>query len=229
MKKAFTLLELVFTIVIIGILAANMIPNMKTNSIQEAGIQLVSHIRYTQHLAIVDDKYDASDSTWYKSRWQLKFSIGDVTNNKYSYVIFSDTLGTKSGNPDPSEVATNPLDGNKKLTGGSTGDTMIHSGDFEATAEMNIGEVYGVLDVDFSSSCRTGSTSKNLLFDSFGRPLRGNDKNYVSAYDSGGATNILIESGCTITICSVLDCNNATNEQKVVISIEEETGYTHIL
>ena len=227
MKKAFTLLELVFTIVIIGILAANMIPNIKTNSIQEAGIQLVSHIRYTQHLAMVDDKYDKDNDEWYKARWQLKFSIGEDTNNKYSYVIFSDTSG--SGNPDPHEVAVNPLDGNKKLTGGTTGASMIHSGESEATAEMNIGEVFGVLDVDFSSACRTGSTSKNLLFDSFGRPLRGNDRTYTSSYNSGGATNILIESGCTITICSVGNCNDATNEEKVVIAIEEETGYTHIL
>jgi len=227
MKQAFTLLELVFTIVIIGIIASTMIPNLKTNSIQEAGIQLVTHIQYTQHLAMVDDKYDASNDEWYKARWQLKFAKGEDTNYKWSYVIFSDTSG--SGNPDPSEVAINPLDSNKKLTGGTTGATMIHTGSYESTAEMNLGEYYGVLDVDFSSACRTGSTSKNLLFDNFGRPLRGNDRSYESAYDSGGSKNILIESGCTITICTVLDCNNATDDEKVIISIEEETGFTHII
>ena len=227
MKKAFTMLELVFVIVVVGILVAIMIPRTESTKLQEAAIQLVSHIRYTQHLAMLDDKFKSNDSSWYKKRWQLKFARGIGTNNKWSYVIFSDTSGT--GNPDPDEVATNPLDGNKKLTGGSTGATMIHTGDSSATAKMNIGEKFGILDVDFSSACRTGSTSKNLLFDNLGRPLRGNDRDYLSSYDSVSTTNILVDSGCTITICSVSDCNSATQKEKVTISVEKETGYIHIL
>ena len=57
MKKAFTMLELVFVIVVIGILAAAIIPSTRTNPAQEAAIQLLSDIRYTQHLAMIDDKY----------------------------------------------------------------------------------------------------------------------------------------------------------------------------
>lgn len=214
-------------IVVVGILAATIIPNTKTNPLQEAALQVVSHIRYTQHLAMVDDKFNASDPIWYKKRWQLKFSKAVVTENKWSYVIFSDRSG--GGNPDSRDIAVNPLDRNKKLTGGSAGASMIHTGDDEATEEMNIGKTYGVLDVDFSSACRTGATSKNILFDHLGRPLRGKNSNYVSAYDSGSATNALIDAGCTITICSVLDCKNASNDEKVTIAIENETGYTRIL
>ena len=62
MKKAFTMLELVFVIVVAGIIAAVVIPNTKTNPAQEAAIQLLSHIRYTQHLAMVDDKYDSTET-----------------------------------------------------------------------------------------------------------------------------------------------------------------------
>lgn len=228
MKKSFTLLELVFVIVVIGILSAVIIPSTRTNPLQEAATQLVSHIRYTQHLAMVDDKYgDNSSSEWYKKRWQLKFAKGEETYYKWSYVIFSDISG--AGNPDPDEVAVNTFDRNKKLTGGSTGETMIHSGDVDSTSEMNLGNAYGVLDVDVSSPCRTGPTSKLIVFDNLGRPLRGNDRDYTSAYNTGGATNILIETGCSITICSVADCNNAIDEEKVIIAIEKETGYAHIL
>ena len=79
MKKAFTMIELVFVLVVIGILAAAIIPRMQTNPVQEAAIDLVSKIRYTQHLALIDDKYDTSDANWFKNRWQIVF-----TNNTYS-------------------------------------------------------------------------------------------------------------------------------------------------
>ncbi|MGD9717776.1 MAG: type II secretion system protein, partial [Sulfurimonadaceae bacterium] len=51
MKKAFTMLELVFVIVVIGILAAVIIPRMDRDNASEAAIELQSQIRYAQHLA----------------------------------------------------------------------------------------------------------------------------------------------------------------------------------
>jgi len=72
MKKAFTMIELVFVLVVIGILAATIIPRTRTNPVQEAAINLVSQIRYTQHLAMSDDKYGSS-ATWYRDRWQMSF------------------------------------------------------------------------------------------------------------------------------------------------------------
>ena len=90
MKKAFTMLELVFVIVVIGILSAIVIPNTRTNPVQEAAIDLVSKIRYTQHLAMTNDKYAAG--AWYKNRWQIVFS-----GNTYS--IVSDSNGTYAKDP----------------------------------------------------------------------------------------------------------------------------------
>lgn len=90
MKKAFTLLEMVFIIVVIGILAAVILPSIKTNPVTEAAINLLSQIRYTQHLAIVNDKFDASNSTWYRNRWQIvlngnTFSI--VSDNNTTFAV----------------------------------------------------------------------------------------------------------------------------------------------
>ena len=98
MKKAFTMLELVFVIVVIGILAAAIIPSTRTNPAQEAAIQLLSDIRYTQHLAMMDDKYDATNANWFQERWQIRF----VDNN---YSIQSN--GTLAINPSDS---SNPLE-----------------------------------------------------------------------------------------------------------------------
>ena len=90
MRKAFTLLELVFVIVVIGILAAMIIPSTRTNPVAEAAIQLQSHIRYAQHLAMVDDKFDTANSNWYKNLWQIAFN-----GNQYSIVANNNGLFAK--------------------------------------------------------------------------------------------------------------------------------------
>ena len=230
MKKAFTLIELIFVIVVIGIIATVSLPNLNKNNLSKAAIQVASHIRYTQHLAMMDDKFSTSENIWYKKRWRLKFSNSVNTNDKWSYSIFDDRSGDASGNPDSDEVAINPLNRNKKLTGGAAGDSMIYSGDPEATDEMNIGQEYGVLDIDFRSDCRTANTNKVVTFDHMGRPIRGTTSNLNSAYiSSTNGTNILISSQCVIDLCSVEDCNDANADEIVSIAIEPETGYISIL
>jgi prepilin-type N-terminal cleavage/methylation domain-containing protein len=90
MKKAFSMIELIIVIVVIGILAVVMIPRIGSNRVYEAATQLASHIRYTQHLAMVDDKFESTDSNWSKKLWQIRFNNG-------SYSIVSD--GAYAKNP----------------------------------------------------------------------------------------------------------------------------------
>jgi len=72
-KKAFTLIELIFIIVIMGILIAVIVPRVNSNKLDEAAIKLISDIRYTQHLAMVDDKFNKDSSNWFKERWRIVF------------------------------------------------------------------------------------------------------------------------------------------------------------
>ncbi|WP_300367295.1 prepilin-type N-terminal cleavage/methylation domain-containing protein, partial [Hydrogenimonas sp.] len=51
-KNAFTMLELIIVIVVVGILSAIMIPRFSDDKLREAADQIMSHIRYTQHLAM---------------------------------------------------------------------------------------------------------------------------------------------------------------------------------
>jgi type II secretory pathway pseudopilin PulG len=122
MKKAFTLIELVIIIVVVGILAATIIPRLRTSPVSEASIDLLSQIRYTQHLAMVDDKYDALNTSWYKNRWQLV-----ITNNTYS--ILSDDNITYALNPfnKVSRIENIKLKGISSiaLSGGCAGKTII--------------------------------------------------------------------------------------------------------
>ncbi|MFA5454650.1 MAG: prepilin-type N-terminal cleavage/methylation domain-containing protein [Sulfurimonas sp.] len=216
MKKAFTMMELIFVIVVIGILAAVVIPRTGSNKLNEAAIQVVSHIRYTQHLAMVDDKFDTGDSVWYKKRWQIVFSTDDsYADNKPSYSIFYDK--DADGTVDQSELAKNNLDQSRYLTGGLTGYSALNitnPSTFIGTSALNIGKSYGITDITLSSSCSTGT---KIAFDNLGRPLKGPLNTYTSAYPS----TRLISAQCTITLTDGTD--------NVIIAIEPETGYACIL
>jgi prepilin-type N-terminal cleavage/methylation domain-containing protein len=222
MKKAFTMMELIFVIVVIGILAAVVIPRTGTNKLREAALQVVSHIRYTQHLAMVDDKFDANkvdsagDIKWFKERWQIMFANTAGSGDTWSYMIFSDSLGDSTGTPDVNEHAVNPLDSSKFLTGGYSAGNIAYD-DSRATKEFNIGRKYGITNVLFSNSCSVSGTTR-IAFDHLGRPLRGAFQSYGSAYP---AANRLITSQCTVTLTDGSD--------SIVIAIEPETGYAHIL
>lgn len=54
-SNGFTMLELVLVIVVIGILAALAIPRLERDLKQEAADTVLSNIRYTQHLALIDN------------------------------------------------------------------------------------------------------------------------------------------------------------------------------
>jgi len=243
MQRAFTLIELVFVMVVAGILAAVLLPKLERDTLYEAALQVVAHIRYTQHLAMVDDRFDALDQFWYKRRWQIRF-YQNITftsrcptatfSNVWAYSIFSDrpgTSGQSTGNPDISEMARYPQNSNQFLSGGYNNILCVNNEDNppdeESMEELRLGGRYGVKDIDMTRSCHTGGArpSQRIAFDHFGRPLRGAFHNYTSAYPS----NRLIVDQCRIALCSVDDCTTASESEKVIIAIEPETGYVHLL
>ena len=105
MKKAFTMLELIFVIVIVGILSFIAASSFQRNTLREAADQLVSHIRYTQHLAMMDDKFKsngANAQNWFRENWQIRFHRTVDTELVWSYSIFSDKPNY-GGEPDEPE------------------------------------------------------------------------------------------------------------------------------
>lgn len=228
MKKAFTLIEFIFVIIIIGIIATIALPNLNKNNLPKAAHQVVQHIRYTQHLAMVDDKFDSETAliagtvkgNWYNKRWRIMFSSPSVNNKQnWSYSIFDDRIDDASGNVDTGEVAVNPLNISKRLSGGAPS-SGISTGDIDATDEMNLGIEYGVAGIKFTGCGIGGQT---IAFDYLGRPLIGALKNYLTAYGN------LLASRCNIDLCTVADCTTANNDEIISIVIEPETGYVHIL
>ncbi|MFA6192552.1 MAG: type II/IV secretion system protein [Sulfurimonas sp.] len=223
MKKSFTLLELVFVVVVIGVLSAIIIPSTRSDNLREAAIQVVSHIRYTQHLAMIDDKLDTSDSNWYKKRWTIRFKqdlvfagsyIPNGTYpNEWAYTVYNDV--SKDGNPNPGEMAKNPLNQRQYLSGGYN--NTLHIKDSQSMKELRLGSTYGVESVVFSDGCR--SNVLYLYFDNLGRPF--NSMNTSNPYETASAGwHKLLTSDCKITLNS--------NEGSVSIIVEPETGYTYI-
>jgi prepilin-type N-terminal cleavage/methylation domain-containing protein len=148
MKKAFTLLELVFVIVVIGILSAIIIPRIDSNSVPQAAIQLKDHIRYTQHLAMVNDKFDAANPTWYRNRWQIKF-----TGNQYSIVSDNNTVFAKD--PLTSTKNLQNLDLNSKY-----GVTVAFSGSCGANAIISFDHLGRPLVGDLSATTKAYDATK---------------------------------------------------------------------
>jgi len=219
MKKAFTMIELIFILVVIGILAVVIIPRTKTNSLQEAAVQLISHIRYTQHLAMISDKYgivDLSDSDneaneWYKGRWQILFYSGAAAENKEAYTIFSDR-GKFGGDASKLEIAINPENSNQVMSGGFSGSNSldIRKEEFIGIKKMNLGLSYGITNVEFKDGC---AGYVHLTFDKLGRPITG-------THNKNGSSHSLIKEKCTIEL--------SNEDESISIIIEPETGYSRI-
>lgn len=201
MKKAFTMLELVFVIVVAGILAAVIIPSTRTNPTQEAAIQVLSDIRYAQHLALVDDKYDGTNN-WFISRWNILFKLDNSGNGNIVYEINTD-INKSGGQAGTIEIAVNPLSGLRM-----TGDTLYGN---NRTQNMDLTGKYGI--VSAPNAIMTGGCagSQRIYFDHLGRPHTNNNAAYGN----------LLRLACNITLT-----DGATN---VGIRIQPETGYACIL
>jgi prepilin-type N-terminal cleavage/methylation domain-containing protein len=236
---AFTMIELVFVIAVIGIVSALALPRFDRDNLQEAADQLVSHIRYTQHLAMQDDKFNTNDPSWYLGRWRIQIyenlSYTNATcpvkdyNGIWAYTIYSDESGY-TGNPNLSEMARNPSDQNQYLSGGYNNtlcvDNENNGASDQSMASMRLNTAYGIQDIVFGGGCR--SNVRYLNFDYMGRPFNSMVVNSPYQLPSAGWHRQLTQR-CTITLCTVTDCTLADLDEQITVAIEPETGYAHIL
>ncbi|WP_037945616.1 MULTISPECIES: pilus assembly FimT family protein [unclassified Sulfuricurvum] len=204
-RYAFTMLELVFVIIVIGILAALSIPNTSYTPIQQAGEQVAAHIRYTQHLAMTDDKYDPTDATWYREKWQIRFRRLMSENG---YVIFSDSVNTQR-NADNAEIAIDPLSG-ERMNG------------FDRWDVGNLSTSYGILGTTLGveQSCFTADGSLVTVnegvfaFDHLGRP-------YSGVSNAGTPTQYRMVNDCNLTL-------RDNTGQRAIITVRADTGYVSV-
>jgi prepilin-type N-terminal cleavage/methylation domain-containing protein len=198
-RLAFTLLELVFVIIVIGILAVLAMPSFTINPLQQAAEQVASHIRYTQHLAMVNDVFDEGEQNWHRARIQISFR--DCNDGRSYYYIGSDR-NLNTGHIAESEAAINPLN-NKTMYWLNT---QCQEDTYPTRdPSLLLTDQFGVT---LNSNC--GGT---ISFDNTGRP-----------YDVFAATPIMgqLANDCNLTLVHPND-GNAT------ITIQPETGYVSVI
>jgi prepilin-type N-terminal cleavage/methylation domain-containing protein len=201
MKTAFTMIELVFVIIILGILSFSIAPSFERDNASLAFEQMKSHLELAQQLALDNDSYIA-DSRFSESAvpaveeneaefWFRKHPQMIITGN--TYTVFSDAANnTFNGTVDVTDViARNPLD-----------KTLIQDIDIET--------LYGVT---LAMSQCNGVQTNIIAFDYLGRPhcrlTDGTNAPYAN----------LATAAVTITL--------SENGNNRVITIEPTTGYIH--
>jgi prepilin-type N-terminal cleavage/methylation domain-containing protein len=216
MKKrfAFTMIELVFVIVILGILASVAMGHMERDVKQEASSTILSHIRLAQQLALNDNKHRSDhNSIWQTAYWRFEYEKCDGVD-RYIYRVGSDA--DLSGGINKIESVIDPV--NRKYI---WADGVCNSFDDLGSDENRDVYLYGRFGVEHvEHSDITGScTSQNIGFDFLGRPHVG-VKSYKS--DNSSVFQKIMTKDCILTFTM----SDGTNFK---IKIEAETGYSSIV
>lgn len=215
MKKAFTMIELIFIIVVVGILAAVAVPQINRNSLVEAADQVAAHIRYTQQLAMNDNKFDPDDPDWFRRLWRIQFTNqgapGSAAGWRYNVYWDNGRFPGSNGQPNSlNSMAADPQNPNKLLTSGFARQPA-NTDSAKMNKKLNLGGSYDIVNVAFGPACNQGGNA-TIAFDSKGRPMR--QVANVPLYAN------LIIAPCTITL------TNSANEN-AIITIQPETGYVN--
>ncbi len=206
-RPAFTMIELIFVIVVLGILASLAIPRLDRDLRQGAKDNILAAIRYTQHLALVDDKTDPRDPKWQQELWTIRFaSYTDSGDIRWFYTISTNI--DHGSNVDMNETAIDPLNG--KYIYNAAGDSII---DVDESPNLFIGKKYGVNDINLSTEC---GDNQYIAFDHLGRPF----KNSIFSASAPPPFDGYMTADCTITVGF-----EDSSIDDIVFTIEKETGY----
>lgn len=107
LKKSFSILELIFIIILIGIINSQVSHKNNLSKIKLAKQQLILHLKYVRYIAMVDNKYDKDDPLWFRKRWTVKFLNCNKTIGGIYYIIYSDE--NKNGYISKDETLKDPL------------------------------------------------------------------------------------------------------------------------
>ncbi|OPA74447.1 hypothetical protein BFG04_06905 [Campylobacter pinnipediorum subsp. pinnipediorum] len=208
-KRAFTMLELVFVIAIVGILSALAIPRSNKDPLREAANQIMADIRYTQHLAMQDSKFvlktdGTPENDWYKAYWRIKFqNTKNSGKAKWIYSVFSDS-STYDNDPKNDEIISSPNQPDKKLSG-------LTNNDYDLSKKFGITNI--IIHTDNATKSNDSKDYDGTIsFDNIGRPYK--KVSNTSAYE-----NLMNDK---------INIDLARNGNILTIILYPQTGYTCI-
>ena len=206
MKKAFTMIELIFIIVVVGILAAVAIPRIDRDNLIELVDQVTTHIRYTQQLAMMDNVYDGSDEHWYRGYWRIQFSDSADGGDGWKYSVYKDLPGYSGNLNSEREVARDPQNEQRFLTSEASG-FSANTDSKKMNKKLNLKNTYDIQKIDFDKNCG----GQTIAFDSKGRP-HGAPQNAKNPYDK------VLHTPCIITFTD-------SGGRSIQIAVQPETGF----
>ena len=219
-KSAFTMIELVFVIVVLGILASLAMGRMDRDIRQEAASNILSHIRLTQQLALRDNKHRSdNDVKWQRAYWQWRYVECRDSDDIYYQITSDSNLG--GGTSQQSEAALDPIDG--KYIFLPTVYCKNRNKGNNNSENVAVTEKYGITNVVRTGGCASGDTRRYIAFDYLGRPHHGEHM-----YSSPNFNNI-ITSDCNMTFILSTDEDNDNINNSFTITINAETGHAYIV
>jgi len=204
-RLAFSMIELVMVIVVLGILSAMAIPNFKNDVRTGARENIYSALQYTRNLALIDNRTDPTDSKWQMELWHIAFS---TTSEGYTYKIGSNLDHNTALKKE--ECAIDPANG--KYFYNVNGDTTI---DADESPNVFLGKNFGVKDVIFKDGCSTG---KYIAFDNLGRP-----------FINGIYSPKILYSSVMTRDCKIVVKFQDTDIKDLEFSIKKETGFVEVV
>jgi prepilin-type N-terminal cleavage/methylation domain-containing protein len=234
-RRSFTLFEVVLVIVVIGILAALVIPRLQNQRLDKATLVFIDALRYTQHLAMVDDKYIAdptlspysdpveqtkSSKQWFKQWWRFWVWNKDggysssCDRSGPGIAVFSDRPTNNSANNayndniSLQEAALDPKNGSPMAA------CISETG--KVNDEYNLKKKYGIKRIDIDSPC---SRAAFVSFDEQGRPFcvyPTSDSDSLTPY------KYPLTSPIRYTLCANDSC-----DENASVCVEIQTGFVY--
>jgi prepilin-type N-terminal cleavage/methylation domain-containing protein len=221
-KKAFSLLELIFVIIILAFLSSLALEHMEDSLKSEASKTLLSHIRLSQYLALTDNSHMVDNNLlWQRSYWRFEYgkcrnttNLEDGTAEYYYRVGAAKTLDTAFNK---NESAVNPLDG-KYLYTVNTCKKLEN----DESPTILISKKFGIDKILKYGGC---SNVQHIAFDHLGRP-----HHQIASYSEADFSKIMTED-CKLKFEMSTDVNHdgeINSDDSFSIIIEAETGHAYI-